>query len=290
LPAVQQLFAALARIEGERAGFDGIADDLSRARNRPRTAPSAVAAGEWHGRPRRSIRVVDVTYRYPEGAGAISGVSLEIPAGTLAGFVGPNGAGKSTLAELILGLLAPDSGHIEIDGVALHAGNRDAWLGAIAYVPQQIALLDATLAQNIAFGVAANEIDRARVHAAASRARLDRVIEALPQGLATVIGEGGVQLSGGQRQRVGLARALYRRASLLVVDEGTNALDAPTEAEVMTLLGALRGESTVIVIAHRISALAGCDVLFELDGGRLVGRTTFAELAASAGPRERAHR
>ena len=160
---------------------------------------------------------------------AISQVSLDIPAGTRAAFVGPNGAGKSTLAELVLGLLAPDSGRVEIDGVALDDDNRAAWLDAVAYVPQRIALLDATLAENIAFGLAPHEIDFERVREAATGAQLDGLLAALPDGLATVVGENGARLSGGQRQRVGLARALYRRASLLVVDEGTNALDTLTE-------------------------------------------------------------
>ena len=205
-------------------------------------------------------------------------MSLEIAAGTLVGFVGPNGAGKSTLAELVLGLLTPDTGRIEVDGVTLDAGNRDAWLDTVAYVPQQIALLDATIAQNIAFGVAPDDVDLERVLEAARAAQLGPLLEAMPDGVATVIGEDGARLSGGQRQRLGLARALYRRASLLVVDEGTNALDAMTEADIMTLLGALRGKCTVILIAHRASSLSGCDSLVELDGGRLVGRKTFSDL------------
>ncbi len=155
LPAGQQVFAALARIRAERAGFDGIVEDLRCARRRTTTQPSADLAAEWVGRPRQAIRLVDVSYRHSaQRAGGVSGVSLEIAAGTLVGFVGPNGAGKSTLAELVLGLLTPDTGRIEVDGVTLDAGNRDAWLDTVAYVPQQIALLDATIAQNIAFGVA----------------------------------------------------------------------------------------------------------------------------------------
>ena len=291
LPAVQQVFAALARIHADRAAFDGIVEDLRGARRRAANAPPAAPSAEWRGRPRQAIRLFDVSYRYSaQRAGGVSSVSLEIPAGTLVGFVGPNAAGKSTLAELILGLLTPDAGRIEVDGVALDAASRDAWLDTVAYVAQQIALVDGTIAQNIAFGVAPGDVDLERVLEAARAAQLEAVIGAMPDGVATMIGENGARLSGGQRQRVGIARALYRRASLLVVDEGTNALDTLTEAEIVTLLGTLRGTCTIILIGHRSSALGGCDLQFELDGGRLVGRRTFAELALGAPPREIARR
>lgn len=285
LPAIQQVFAAVARIHSERTAFDGIAEDLRRARERAVSEiPRAPQHDEWRGRPRRAIRLIDVSYRHSaDRCGGVAGVSLEIPAGTLAAFVGPNGSGKTTLAELILGLRTPDSGRIEIDGIELEDRNAAAWLDTVAYVPQQIALVDGTVAQNIAFGVAARDLDLERVRRAARAAQLAPVIAALPSGFETLIGENGARLSGGQRQRLGLARALYRGASLLVVDEGTNALDELTETEIMTLLGAMRGECTIVVIGHRPSALAGCDVTFELDAGRLVGRTVRA---AAAKPRE----
>jgi len=290
LPAIQQVFAAVARIQAERAAFDAIAGDLQRARLRKPPERAAALSAEWRGRPRHAIRVVDVSYRYStERTPAISGISLEIPAGTRAAFAGPNGAGKSTLAELVLGLLTPDTGRIEIDGVAVDDSNRAAWLDTVAYVPQRIALLDATLAENIAFGATPHGIDLNRVREAASAACLDGIVDALPAGLSTVVGENGARLSGGQRQRVALARALYRRASLLVVDEGTNALDTLTEAEIVAVLDALRGECTVVLIGHRPSSIAGCDVTFELDGGRLVARRVPTATISSP-PREVARR
>lgn len=283
LPAFQRVFAASARLRSERAAFDGIADDLHRARRRTAAMLPAVDGDRWRGRPRRLIRLVDVSYCHsPERASGVSNVSLEIPAGAVVGLVGPNGAGKTTLAGIVLGLLAPQTGRIEIDGETLDDANRDAWRATVAHVPQRIALLDATIAENIAFGIAPGEIDLARVVEAANSARLGPIIAALPNGVRTTIGENGMQLSGGQRQRLAIARALYRRASLLVLDEATDALDAPTEAEIVALLGDLRGRCTVILIAHRPSMLAACDVSFELDGGRLVSRRTRAESAVGA--------
>jgi len=291
LPAVQQLFAALAHIQAERPAFEDIVADLRAARNRSTREPAAMPTGAWRGRPRREIRLVDVSYRYSaDRAGGVSGISLEIPAGTLVGFVGPNGAGKSTLAEIILGLLAPDTGWIEVDGVRLDAGSGLDWLDTVAYVPQRIALVDGTLEQNIAFGVDARDVDRERVLEAVRVAQLGPLVDALPEGLAAVIGENGARLSGGQRQRVGIARALYRRASLLVVDEGTSSLDALTENEIMVLLGTLRGTCTIVVVGHRPSALVGCDLLFELDSGRLAGRKALVDLALAAQSRGAARR
>lgn len=283
LPAFQRVFAASARLRSERAAFDGIADDLRRARRRTGAMLPVVDGDGWRGRPRRSIRLEGVSYRHsPERPGGVSDVSLEIPAGAVVGLAGPNGAGKTTLAGIVLGLLAPQTGRIEIDGEALDDANRDAWREAVAHVPQRIVLLDATIAENIAFGIAPGEIDLARVVEAADCARLGPVIAALPNGVRTTIGENGMQLSGGQRQRLAIARALYRRASLLVLDEATNALDAPTEAEIVALLGDLRGRSTVILIAHKPSLIAACDMSLELDGGRLVSRRTRGESACGA--------
>jgi ABC-type bacteriocin/lantibiotic exporter with double-glycine peptidase domain len=226
----------------------------------------------WVKRPERDVRLVGVSYRHlPGRAGGVTEISLQIRAGTLVGLAGPNGAGKSTLADLILGVLVPDSGRIEVDGIALDERNRPLWMTAVAHVPQRIVLLDAPLAENIAFGVPPADVDVARVREALRDAGLEPLVAATPAGLATPLGQNGVQLSGGQRQRVGIARALYRRASLLVLDEATSALDESAEVETIALLGALRGKCTTLLIAHRQSSLQRCDVVFELDAGRLVG-------------------
>jgi ATP-binding cassette, subfamily B, bacterial PglK len=273
LPPLQQAFAAVARIRSDAPAFERIADDLLRARRRPMPVPRDAAAGDWASRPRREIRLARVSYRHaPEREGGVSDVSLRIEAGTLVGLVGPNGSGKTTLADLLLGVLVPQAGRIEVDGVPLDERNADQWLSAVAHVPQNIVLLDATVAQNVAFGVAPADIDAQRVREALRAVQLETAIDALPQGVATPIGQNGVQLSGGQRQRLGIARALYRRASLLVLDEATSALDTSTETEVVSLLRALRDRCTIVLIAHRPSSLRGCDEIFELLGGRLVDR------------------
>jgi ATP-binding cassette, subfamily B, bacterial PglK len=286
LPPVQQVFAAITHIRTDSAAFERIAGDLLRARQ-PDSVPAHPVGPEWMSRPLREIQLIGVSYRHaPERDSGISDVSLRVRAGTLVGFAGPNGSGKTTLADLILGVLVPDAGQVQVDGVSLDERNRAQWLAAVAHVPQNIILLDASIAQNVAFGTPAGAIDIARVRDAVRGARLEGAIESLPDGLETTVGQNGVRLSGGQRQRLGIARALYRRASLLVLDEATSALDTSTEMEIIGLLQGLRARCTIVLIAHRPSSLQGCDEVFELDGGRLVGHRTLAELTAGTQPGE----
>jgi ABC-type multidrug transport system fused ATPase/permease subunit len=202
-------------------------------------------------------------------------VSLRIPAGTAVGFVGANGSGKTTLVDLIAGLLVPELGKIEVDGIALDDANRAAWQSRIAYVPQDIFLLDATIAQNVALSVTAGEVDRERLLAAARLAQLDEFVVALPGGYDHMVGERGRRLSGGQRQRIGIARALYRDASVLIMDEATNSLDGLTEQELMATILRLRGRYTVILIAHRLNTVRACDVIFEFDCGNVTGSGSY---------------
>ena len=271
LPPIQQLFAAVARIRSDAPAFERIADDLRSARLRTRSMPPAADARDWALRLRRELRLSGVSYRHAEDRdGGVSDVSLRIRARTLVGFAGPNGSGKTTLADLLLGLLVPDSGQIEVDGVALDERNRILWLASVAHVPQHVVLLDATIARNVAFAAPGAAIDEARVREALRAARLEAVVDALPQGLETPVGQNGACLSGGQRQRLGIARALYRRTSLLVLDEPTSALDAAAETDIASLLRELRGRCTVVLISHRLASLKRCDELYELERGRLV--------------------
>ena len=287
MPAIQQVYVAVAHIRADRVSFERIAGDWQRARLRARFAPTGTDSSDWMGRPRLGISLVDVSYRHSmERASGVSAVSLDIPAGAFVGLIGPNGAGKTTLAELILGLLKPDDGTIKIDDVPLDDGNRYAWFATVAYVPQNIVLLDGTVAENVAFGVTAENIDQGRVTEAVQLARLQPVLDTMPKGLATMIGENGVRLSSGQRQRVGIARALYRRASLLVLDEATNALDKMAQDEIIELLSDLRGKCTMIAIAHQRSVMKDCDMIIELDHGRVLNNDQDAGRTSQI-PREK---
>ncbi|HKF97762.1 MAG TPA: ABC transporter ATP-binding protein [Steroidobacteraceae bacterium] len=276
LPALQQSFAAVVRIRTDRPAFLNVEMDLGHS---PRAASLPARASErtWRGKPRGEIRLCEVSYRYaPDRPDAVSGASLVIPAGALVGFAGPNGSGKTTLVDLICGLLAPHSGHIEVDGTRLERTSYRAWQSTIAYVPQQVFLFDSTLAENIACGIPAASIDYRRMEEAVRLARLTDCVAGLPGGYQEVIGERGCRLSGGQRQRLAIARALYRDASLLILDEVTSSLDSTAESEIVETLHALCSERTVLVVAHRAGALRLCDLVFELRNGKVVATTSNA--------------
>jgi ATP-binding cassette, subfamily B, bacterial PglK len=281
LPTLQQAFTSVVRIRGEQAGFASIAPDLRLARARNNVGGAADSS--WQERPQREIRLTQVSFHYePERPAAACDVTLRIPARAAVGLVGANGSGKTTLVDLIAGLLVPETGRIEVDGIVLDDSNRAAWQSRIAYVPQNIFLLDATIAQNVALGVADAAIDRERLVKAAELAQLDEFVGTIPDGYGHMIGERGMRLSGGQRQRIGIARALYTNASVLILDEATNALDGLTEHELMTTILRLRGRYTIILIAHRLSSVRTCDVIFEFDQGKLTGSGTYSELLGNS--------
>ena len=248
----------------------------------------------------------DVSFRYEDApALAVDRISFTIARGQSIGIVGPTGAGKSTLVDLLLGLLAPTSGRVMIDGQPLE-GRERAWQRQVGYVPQAVYLLDDSLRRNIAFGIPDSAIDEERLTSAMALARLDEVVAALPNKLETVIGENGVRLSGGQKQRVAIARALYHDPQVLVFDEATAALDNQTEREVTEAISRLRqgfhlrqgyggqvggqanihGTRTVIAIAHRLSTVKDCDQLIYLREGRMAGLGTYEELMRDPGFRQ----
>jgi ATP-binding cassette subfamily B protein len=193
-------------------------------------------------------------------------------------LVGSTGSGKSTLLDLLMGLLEPTHGRMVIDGVPIDQSNRLAWQQTIAHVPQSIYLADASIAENIAFGVPPGSVDLERVKRAAEQAQISSFIESSSQGYQAQVGERGIRLSGGQRQRIGIARALYKRASVLVFDEATSALDNATEQAVMESIEKLDRSLTVVMIAHRLTTVRRCDRVIQLESGRIVALGKYQDL------------
>ena len=278
LPALQQIYHGLATMRGAKAILDTIVGDYAEASRVPR--PAAVTQAPLQ--MAQKLELSDVRFAYASaGRPTVAGLDLTIPARTTVGIVGGTGAGKTTVVDLILGLLVPDSGEIRVDGIPVTLENRRGWQQSLGYVPQSIFLTDDSVAANIAFGVPKDRIDMAAVERAARIAALhDFVVSDLPQGYATLVGERGVRLSGGQRQRIGIARALYRDPSLLIMDEATSALDNITERVVMEAVQNIRDDKTIILIAHRLTTVKTCDTIFLMEHGQLVAQGTYDELVA----------
>src|SRR5262245_8385237 len=269
LPSIQLLYGQLTQVSSMRHAVDEVYDEFTTAETE-RSIPSVVTVEPatpvrsfaWN----KAVTLCDVSYRYPGISRlAFQGLSIIIPKNSSLGVIGPTGSGKSTFVDLLLGLYQPTTGEILIDGQLLTPAVVPSWQASIGYVPQDIFLIDDTIARNIAFGLPDEKIDRARLREACAMAQILDFIEAeLRDGFDTNIGERGIRLSGGQRQRIGLARALYHRPSLLILDEATSALDVATEAKILEALRILTGRLTMVVAAHRVSAVANCDQLVDL--------------------------
>lgn len=272
LPLLQLLYGHWSTVVGSRAALlETLAlldQPVSEEATRPQPAPLPLT---------RDLRLDAVRFQYqPDGPWVLDGVSLVVPRGGRVGIAGVTGSGKSTLLDVLVGLLSPTAGQVLVDGVAITEETRRAWQQAIAHVPQSVYLLDATIGENIAFGVRPADIQWARVREAAQRARIAEFIEGCPEGYATRVGERGVRLSGGQRQRIAIARALYRQAAVLVFDEATSALDGATEDAVMSAIEGLERDVTILMVAHRLSTLRFCDVVVTLENGRLTADAAAA--------------
>ncbi len=279
IPAMQQIYQSLTLTRFIGAMLDNVHRDTVMTGARTlRPLPEVPAL-----RLKDRLDLVEVGYAYPQaGRGVLQGLSLTIPARSTAGIVGGTGAGKTTAVDLILGLLTPDTGEIRVDGVPLTPGNLRGWQRTLGYVPQQIFLIDDTVAANIAFGIPPEQRDMAAIERAARLAELHGFVTGeLLQGYDTAVGERGVRLSGGQRQRIGIARALYHDPDVLILDEATSALDTLTEAAVMEAVANVAHAKTVIMIAHRLSTVRGCDTIFLLDRGRLAAQGSYTDLVAT---------
>jgi ATP-binding cassette, subfamily B, bacterial PglK len=275
MPTLQQIYQAFTQLRFAGPALEALHKDLS----------SLQAADVQHGHLSplpltQAITLNQVSYRYPHAPQpALKGIDLTIPAHSTVGFVGATGSGKTTAVDVILGLLEPQEGVLNIDGQPITAANRRQWQRAIGYVPQHIYLADDSVAANIAFGANAKDIDPQAMERAATIANLHEfVVNDLPQGYATTVGERGVRLSGGQRQRIGIARALYQNPQVLILDEATSALDNLTEQAVMEAVNNLGHDITIILIAHRLSTVRQCDQIFILERGEVKAQGTFEEL------------
>ncbi|AGA31716.1 Lipid A export ATP-binding/permease protein MsbA [Thioalkalivibrio nitratireducens DSM 14787] len=265
LPAAQIVYRGFARLRFGAAALEHIHRDLHLP-----TRTHAPAPKPWI--PQQHIRLAGVTYAYPssEDRPVLRDIDLQIPVNHTIGIIGATGSGKSTLLDIILGLLEPTRGQVRIDDQPITPENLPAWHRAIGYVPQEIYLLDHTVAANIALGLLPEEIDRAALEAAARAAQIhDFIVNELPQGYETTVGERGIRLSGGQRQRIGIARALYHNPPVLILDEATSSLDVETEKEVQAAIDALQGQKTILIVAHRMSAVERCDRIVQLHDCRI---------------------
>ena len=274
MPALNRMVNAYNTIKNGGAAVDEVWADFSAADLAKNLPPS----GSEHICFTRELTLRDVSFAYDSSpTPVLENITLHIQPGESIGFVGPSGAGKSTLVDIILGLLAPQSGRVEIDGIDVTRDPR-LWRRLIGYVPQTISLVDDTLRNNIAFGIEPGAIDEARVWKVLGLARLDEFCRGLPNGLNTMVGERGVRLSGGQRQRIGIARALYHDPKVLIFDEATSALDNESERDITNAIEAMRGDKTLLIIAHRLSTVKRCDRLVLLHNGAIVDIGTFEEL------------
>lgn len=223
---------------------------------------------------KKEIQIRNLSFRYPDASeNVLENISFTIPKNRSIAFIGPSGAGKTTLADIILGVLEPTAGQICVDGIDIQ-NCMSAWHKNIGYIPQSIYLMDASIRENVAFGIPEEQIDETCLRRALEEAQLKEFVDSLPEGLDTVIGESGVRLSGGQRQRIGIARALYNDPDVLVLDEATSALDNETEKAVMDAIDRLAGNKTLIIIAHRLTTITNCDVIYEVKD-RQIKRVTL---------------
>ncbi len=285
MPALQSVYNGVSQLRVTEPVLDQLCEDFDRFEVEANSMQKFQSAETDERMPlHRELALNHVCYQYP-GADrmALKDLSLCIPAYSTVGLIGTTGSGKTTTVDIILGLLRPSDGTITVDGTAIGPGQVRSWQRSLGYVSQQIFLSDESVAANIAFGQPKNAIDMDAVERAARIAKLhDFVINELPEGYQTPVGERGVRLSGGQRQRIGIARALYHDPAVLILDEATSALDNVTEQAVMEAVDHLGSHKTIILIAHRLSTVRKCDCIFMLERGELIASGTYEELVESS--------
>jgi len=274
LPVMQQAYAAWSSIQGSQASLQDTLDLLDQ--------PLPDYADQPAAKPlpfRQCINLNQVSFRYSsQTPWVLNNLDLSITKGSRIGFIGATGSGKSTLLDIVMGLLQPTEGVLEIDVQPIVMSNHRSWQAHIAHVPQAIFLADSTIEENIAFGIPTNQIDHERVRQAARQAQIADIIETWPEQYQTFVGERGIRLSGGQRQRIGIARALYKQADVIIFDEATSALDNETEQAVMQAIEGLSAELTILIIAHRLTTLKNCTQIVELCNGGVLRNGSYEDI------------
>ena len=279
LPALQQIYRASAKLKFTEIVAETLIGDLDKDKSGIAFSSNSNVEVKLDD----AITLRDVSFSYSErNSEALQNVTLEIKKGSFVAVVGRTGSGKTTLVDLMLGLLEPSSGQFLVDEVKIDQSSAPSWRRQVGYVPQQIFLSDDTLASNIALGISQNLIDLEKVKRAASIAQVEEFLDQLPDGFNTLIGERGVRLSGGQRQRVGIARAIYSSPSILILDEATSSLDSITERAVMDAIEQLRGDMTIIVVAHRLSTVMSSEEIYVFDSGSLVDHGSYKDLVKNS--------
>lgn len=280
-PQVQQAFASLTMINFQRASIELVLKDLKTLTYVKDKQSTKLDRGfsNWE-----SLNLANLCFEYRKGKGIIRGVDIKVKANSTIAFIGPSGSGKTTLVDLILGVLKPTSGNVYVNGTAIDESNYHYWQKEIGYIPQNIAIFDDTIANNVAFESESSKIDRKRVEEVLDAVEMKEWLAENSNGLDTMLGDRGIKISGGQRQRIGIARALYRSPSLLVMDEATSALDGITEDKVIQSIYALSGKLTIIMIAHRLTTVKGCDEIYFLEKGKILTSGTYQYLLETCEP------
>lgn len=274
LPMYQQIYAGLSNIRGSRALLQDSLIFLDQKLPERQIKPSSTKVYF-----NKKVSLQKLSFRYHKNTPWIlKEIDLDISKGSKIGFIGKTGSGKSTLLDIVMALLYPTSGSLSVDGVEICKENSRSWQSNIAHIPQEIYLSDSTIAENIAFGLPKHQIDYNKVENSAHQAQLADVIESLEGGYDTVVGEQGIRLSGGQRQRIGIARALYKNSDVLIFDEATSALDTNTEKALIDTINGFERNITILMIAHRLSTLSNCDMIVELENGRLKRQCSYDEI------------
>jgi len=276
-PSVNQIVSGISHIRFGRPAVSLLYEDIKRSENIiEEPLRNMKNAPEFE-----SIEVNDISFTYPtRDYKVISDLSFIISKGDSVGIIGPSGSGKTTLLDILLGLIEVDAGSILYNGKDL-SEHLEEWKSHVAYIPQNVFIIDDNIVRNVALGVSDELVDLARLNNAIDQSKLRELVEQMPEGINTMLGESGIQLSGGQRQRIALARAFYHNRDVLVMDEATSSLDDETEKEIVNEISNLKGEKTLIVIAHRLSTVKHCDHIYRIEKGVIIDQGDYSSVVGN---------